>query len=28
MPIRCVVHTIVALNHKMVTGGWAGLIEI
>jgi len=28
MPIRCVVHTVVALNHKMVTGGWARLIEI
>jgi hypothetical protein len=27
MPITCLVHTVVALNHKMVTGGWAGLVE-
>jgi len=28
MPITCVVHTVVALNHETVAGGWAGLVEI
>ena len=28
MPITCVVHTVVALNHETVTGGWTGLVEI
>jgi len=28
MPITCVVHMVVALNHEVVAGDWAELIEI